>query len=90
MATIPTEQRNIKTKSDLLIAFISKSIEPNLGNGSELFFWVRVSLPVYITIPVALVDAIIVFAQRVCSKVNPSFFKFASLEPICIINTPLN
>ena len=70
--------------------FISKSIKPNLGAGSVLFFWVRVSLPVYITIPVALVDAIIVFAHKVCSRDNPSFLTFNSLEPTCIIKTPLN
>ena len=38
MATIPTEHKNIKTNNNLDMAFISKSIKPNLGWGSELFF----------------------------------------------------
>ena len=90
IATIPTEHKNIKTNNDFDMVFISKSIEPNFGCGSELFFCVRVSLPVYITIPVALVEAIIVLAQSVCSRDNPSFFTLASFEPICIMKTPLN
>ena len=88
IATIATEHKNIKINNALDIAFISRSIEPNLGCGSELFFWVRVSLP---TIPVAFDEAIfIVFAHNVCSKDNPSFFIFNSFEPTYITNTPLN
>lgn len=90
IATIATEHRSIKKNNALDRAFISRSIEPNLGCGSELFFWVRVSLPVYITIPVAFDEAIIVFTYKVCSKDNPSFFIFNSFEPACITNTPLN
>ena len=46
IATIAIEHKNIKTNKALDMAFISKSIEPNFGCGSELFFWVLVSLPV--------------------------------------------
>ena len=90
IATIATEHKNIKTNNAFDIAFISISIEPNLGCGSLLFFCALVSLPVYITIPVALELAITVLAHKVCSKESPSFFTFKAFEPICITNTPLN